>query len=318
MKKILFSTLGLCFSVGLFAQDELLNLVNDGNQKKEKDFTIATFKTTRLYNFHTVETQSKRSLDFRISHRFGDMGLSNGSTASNFGYNAFGLDQQASIKLSLEYCFDGRFQIGIGRCSDQKIVDGFAKYRLLRQTTTKGNPVSITLFAGAYHSFLRTGDDYFNHNPIGDRFSFCDQIMIARKFNRRFSLQVGFAYVHFNLVPMSGPHTLADGTVFTGDKNDLMYITGVTRYKITNRMALTAEYAFPLSGSNYNAANTVNNTYYPTMALGIDIETGGHVFQLAVTNSFGLEEPEYFAHTTGNFFNAGIRLGFNISRVFDL
>jgi hypothetical protein len=323
MKKILFSALGLCFSLGVCAQDELLNLVNDGTQKKEKDFTIATFKTTRLYNFHTIETQSKRSLDFRISHRFGDMGLSNGSTASTFGYNAFGLDEQASIKLSLEYCFDGRFQIGIGRCSDQKIVDGFAKYRLMRQTTEKGNPISITLFAGAYHTFLRTGDDYYNNKPIGDRFSFCDQIMIARKFNRRFSLQLGLAYVHFNMVPygpanIGGPKTLADGTAYNGDRNDLLYLTGVTRYKITNRMAITAEYALPLSGSNYNAANTINSKYYPTMAVGIDIETGGHVFQLAVTNSFGLEEPEYFAHTTGNFFNAGIRLGFNLSRVFDL
>ncbi|MFI5148592.1 MAG: DUF5777 family beta-barrel protein [Bacteroidia bacterium] len=318
MKKVLLSSLGLCFTIGLFAQDELLNLVNDGKQKKEKDFTIATFKTTRLYNLHTIETQSKRSLDFRISHRFGDMGLSNSGTAGNFGYNAFGLDQQASIKLSLEYCFDGRFQVGIGRCSDLKIVDAFAKYRLMRQTTGKGNPVSITLFAGAYETFIHTGDDYFNHQPTWDRFSFCDQIMIARKFNRRFSFQIGFAYVHYNLVPLSGPHTLADGSTFSGDKNDLMYATVVTRYKLTSRMAVTAEYAMPLTGSNYNAANTINNQYYPTMALGIDIETGGHVFQLAVTNSFSLEEPEYFAHTSGNFFNAGIRLGFNLSRVFDL
>ncbi|HXC04733.1 MAG TPA: DUF5777 family beta-barrel protein [Bacteroidia bacterium] len=318
MKKLILSSLGLCFSLGLFAQDELLNLVNDGKQKKEKDFTIATFKTTRLYNLHTIETQSKRSMDFRISHRFGDMGLSNGATASNFGYNAFGLDQQASIKLSLEYCFDGRFQIGIGRCSDLKIVDGFAKYRLIRQTTDKGNPVSVTLFAGVYETFIRTGDDYYNTHTFGDRFSFCNQIMIARKFNRRFSLQLGAAHVHYNIVPLSGPHTLADGTVFNGDKNDLLYLTMVTRYKITNRMALTAEYALPLTGSNYNAANTTNNQYYPTMAFGVDIETGGHVFQLAITNSFSLEEPEYFAHTTGNFFNAGIRLGFNLSRVFDL
>jgi len=303
MKRLLFGATLLCFSSAVFAQDDLLNLVNDGNQKKEKDFVIATFKTTRLVNFHTIETQSRRTLDFRISHRFGDLGMQN---VNDLGYNAFGLDAQASIKLSLEYCFDGRFQVGIGRCNDQKMVDGFAKYRLLRQTTGKGSPVSLTLFAGVYRTFLRTGGDGYYAKDL-DRFSFCDQLMIARKFNRRFSLQVGAAYVHNNIVR------------YAQDLNDAYFATALFRFKLSSRVAITGEYAMPLNAYyDKNPAPGTTVAYYPSMAFGFDIETGGHVFQIAFCNSFGLEEPEYFAYTDKMWGLAQVRLGFNISRVFDL
>jgi hypothetical protein len=294
MKKILLSAVLCCLSIALFSQDELLNLVNDGNTKKEKDFAIATFKTTRLVNFHTIETQSRRTLDFRISHRFGDMLFKD---PSNLAYTSFGMDAQATIKLSLEYCIDGRLQLGIGRCNDQKMVDGFAKYRLLRQTTDNRNPISITLFTSAYHTFNRTGDDTYAHAL--DRLSFCHQIMIARKFNRRFSFQAGFAAVHFNIVPMAT------------DKNDAYFVTYVTRYKLSSRIALTGEYAMSL--------NKYSNTpYYNSASFGVDIETGGHVFQLAICNSFGLNEPMYYARTDKSWSQSQIRLAFNISRVFDL
>jgi hypothetical protein len=301
IKKLILGAFALSFSAGLFAQDDLLSLVNDKDQKKEKDFVIATFKTTRLVNFHTIETQSRRTLDFRISHRFGDLGANN---VNDLGYNAFGLDAQASIKLSLEYCFDGRFQVGIGRCNDQKMVDVFGKYRLLRQTTGKGSPISITLFAGAYRTFIRTGGDGYYAKDM-DRLSYCDQIMIARKFNRRFSLQVGAAYVHYNIV--TNP----------GDKNDSYFATGLFRFKLSNRVAITGEYAMPLN-AYYDKVTPGAPVYYPSMSFGFDVETGGHVFQLAVCNSFGLDEPEYFAHTDKLWGMEQIRLGFNISRVFDL
>ncbi len=302
MKKFILCISTLCFSAGLFAQDDLLSLVNDDAQKKTKDFATATFKTTRLFNFQTVETQSRHTLDFRISHRFGDLGANN---VSNLGYNAFGLDAQASIKLSLEYCFDGKFQIGIGRCNDQKMVDGFAKYRLFRQTTNNSCPVSVTLFAGVYQTYIRTGDQYYANQM--DRLSYCDQIMIARKFNRRFSLQLGAAYVHFNTV------------LYAEDKNDAYFATGLFRLKLTSRTALTAEYALPLNTYYDVAANKLaQTTRFPSMAVGFDIETGGHVFQIGISNSFGLDEPEFLANTEKVWGLEQIRIGFNISRVFDL
>src|SRR6185436_2451137 len=98
------------------------------------------FKSTRLINQQTLESVGKRTLDFRISHRFGP--VNSGS------YGAWGIDGPVNIRLGLDYSFDGRLMFGIGRTSVDKIVDGFLKYRLLRQTTDGKMPVSVTLFAG--------------------------------------------------------------------------------------------------------------------------------------------------------------------------
>lgn len=296
MRKIILFASAVLFSAGLFAQEDLLSFANDSTQKKPKDYTIATFKATRLVNFHTIETQSKRTLDFRISHRFGDF--------SSGAYQAYGLDGAATIKLSLEYCFDGRFQVGLGRANDQKMWDGFAKYALLRQTTDNSMPVSLTVFSGAYYSFLADpnaslpgGVDKYAHQV--DRLSFCDQFMVARKFSRRFSLQVGAAFVHYNIVDLPS------------DKNDAYFATVATRFKVTQRFALTAEYAFAL--------NQYSDTkYYSSGSVGFDLETGGHVFQIAFSNSTGLNEPVYFARTDKDWMQAQVRIGFNISRVFAL
>ena len=144
MKKIILSlSLIASCSTAFFAQtpDDLLNMVAE---TPKKEYTTATFKTTRLINFHTVEVLSRRSLDFRISHRFGDFNTG--------AYNAWGIDGGANIRLALEYCHGSRLMFGVGRTSGRKIADGFLKYRLLKQTTKGGGmPVSVTLFTGVYH-----------------------------------------------------------------------------------------------------------------------------------------------------------------------
>ena len=294
MKKILLITSVLCLNAlnTIVAQtaDDLLNMVSE---KPKKEFVSATFKTTRLINFHTVEVLSRKSLDFRISHRFGDF---------NSGpYNAWGVDGGANIRLALEYCHDARFMFGIGRTSGHKIVDGFLKYRLLRQTTKGGGmPFSVTLFMSLYHTFERaTIDGASKYQRVSDRLSYCNQIMIGRKFNSRFSLQLTGAMVHFN-------------TVFDlNDKNDCFILGAVSRFKFTKRQAITLEYGLRLN--KYS-----NNTYYDSFGIGYDLETGGHVFQIHLTNSFGLTEDQYFMYTNTSWENWGVRLGFNISRVFSL
>ncbi|HRS39572.1 MAG TPA: DUF5777 family beta-barrel protein, partial [Bacteroidia bacterium] len=141
---LLFGFLTVAGAGSLHARD-MLSALDTGN---EKDYSIATFKGTRLINFHTIETTGPRTLDFRISHRFG---------AINSGFEeAFGIDQTANIRLGLEYSPDGRFMFGIGRSSFQKMVDGFLKFRLLRQTTNNSMPISMTLFAGAYRAGIKS------------------------------------------------------------------------------------------------------------------------------------------------------------------
>lgn len=258
-----------------------------------KDYTIATFKGTRLINFHTIETVGPKTLNFLISHRFGN--FNSGS------YNAWGIDGPVDIRLGLEYSPDGRFMFGIGRTSSEKMVDGFLKYRLVRQTTDNKMPISITLFAGAYRTALKNqlinGIDLYENQS--SRLSYCFQAIIARKISSKVSLQITPWFVHYNIVPN------------IADVNDAYGVAGVGRFKFTNRSAVTIEYGYRI--------NTYSNTkYYNSMGIGYEIETGGHVFQVHLTNSFGLVESQFLTHTDSKWNNAGIRLGFNVSRVFTL
>jgi hypothetical protein len=294
MTKFLISMTFLVCQFGIvFSQENPDDLLKMLEEKPKKEFTTATFKTTRLINFHTVEVLSKRSLDFRISHRFGDF--------NSGAYNAWGIDGGANIRLALEYCHGSRLMFGLGRTSSKKIVDGFLKYRLLRQTNSEGRmPVSVTLFSSMYNTFERSKIGGINkYANATDRLSFCNQIMIARKFNSRFSFQLTAAMVHINLVEK------------ITDKNDCFILGGVTRYKFTKRQAVTLEYGYRLN--KYSKSN-----YYDSFGIGYDLETGGHVFQIHLTNSFGLTEDQYFMYTNKSWDNWGIRLGFNISRVFSL
>ena len=294
MKTRFFCFLLLLFT-GMKTQAQDLWSFVDSMQAAPEEFTTATFKTTRLIDQHTLETVGRNTLDFRISHRFGS--LNSGSI------NAWGIDGPVDIRLGLEYSPDGRFMFGIGRTSMEKMVDGFLKYRLLRQKTHGGSPISITLFAGAYRLALKDNNvavqGYDKYKPETNRWSYAYEVMIGRKFSPAFSFQVAPWFVHYNLVEQ------------ITDKNDAYGIACVTRLKFTKRMAVTFEYAYRL--------NTYSRTkYYDSMGIGWEIETGGHVFQVHFTNSFGLTENQFFTHTDTKWNNAGIRLGFNVSRVFTL
>ncbi len=286
----------ICFAGNYaFSQDMLSELEPAAADSNHKDYTVATFKSTRLVNMHTIESVGPRTLDFRISHRFG--ALNTGS------YNAWGIDGPANIRLSLEYSFEGRLMFGIGRSSYEKMVDGFLKYRLLRQTTDGKMPVSVTLFASMFYNALKDGNaaanGYDKYDPMTNRLSYAYQIMVGKKISPSFSIQIAPWMVHYNLVENST------------DKNDVYGVAGLLRMKLTKRSAITFEYGYRFSGYT-------EEKYYDSMGIGYELETGGHVFQIHFVNSFGIVENQFLAHTTTKWDDAGVRLGFNISRVFRL
>ena len=82
------------------------------------------------------------------------------------------------------------------------------------------------------------------------------------------------------------------------------------RYKLNSRLTLNAEY--------YPQLIKKGTLYYNAIAIGVDIETGGHVFQLQLTNATSMIEKGFIGENTNNFFNGGIHFGFNISRAFQL
>ena len=279
------------------AQDtDPMKLLMDMAPTDEKEPVTATFKGTRLINQHTIEVGGKRTLDFRIAHRFG--------TFNTGSYNFWGLDGGASIRMSLEYSYDGRLQFGLGRSSTEKTYDSYLKYRLLRQTKNNSMPISVTLLAGMYYTNLQgsaaliSGVDKFKNTS--SRLSFAHQIMIARKFGERLSVQITPSYVHYNQVDK------------ISDKNDTYAVGALGRYKFTKRTAVTFEYMARVNEFSRTS------TYYDSMGIGLDIETGGHVFQVHLTNSLGITENQFITKTSDSWAKSGMRLGFNISRAFTL
>jgi hypothetical protein len=279
-------------STGLNAQNDLLDLLNEGN-KTEVNFTTATFKSTRILNGHSIERMPDGQLDFRISHRFG--------TLNSGAYELFGLDQ-ANIHFSLEYGILDWLMIGIGRGTYEKTYDGFAKFSVLRQSEgAKVIPVSLSLFSSVAVKSVKWADPS-RTNYFSSRLSFCGQLLIARKMNEEFSLQLTPSFIHRNLVTTEL------------DPNDILALGAGGRMKLSKRISLNAEYYYLMNANNTYLSQPV----YNPLSLGFDIETGGHVFQLLFTNSLAMIEKGFIGETTGRWKHGDIHFGFNISRVFTL
>ena len=282
---------GSGFNLNLAGQD-LESLLED-RMGESSEFTSATFKATRILNGHSIERTHEGQLDFRISHRFGRI--------NEGAYEFFGLDQ-AHIHLSLEYGLKDWIMVGIGRGTFEKTVDGFTKFSLLRQSSGARNmPISLTFISGVYVNGLRWSDpdreNYFKH-----RLGFANQLLIARKFSQRFSLQLTPSYLHRNFVKTEE------------DPNDIFALGAGSRIKLTRRISMNAEYFYLFLPE----AEALSTRIFHPLSLGIDIETGGHVFQIILTNSVGMTENAFLGHTTGRWLDGDIHIGFNISRMFQL
>jgi opacity protein-like surface antigen len=271
--------------------DAMLN----AETKPTVDFATATFKATRIINGHSIEQMKKKQLEFRISHRFG--------TLNSGAYGLWGLDQSV-IHFSLEYGLKDWLMVGVGRGSLNKTYDSFAKFRLLRQSSgAKDMPISLSYFTSVELNTMM-----FPIRPAGatnyfsSRLVYVQQLLIARKFNDNFSFQLTPTYIHRNL------------TATELDKNDIFALGAGTRYKLSKRISVNAEYYYTLNPN----AKVMDTRYYNALGVGVDIETGGHVFQIMLTNSQGMREGSFIPATTGSWGKGDIRLGFNISRVFSL
>lgn len=256
------------------------------------EYAYATFKATRIVSGHSIEQMPEGQLDFRISHRFGR--LNSGS------YELWGLDQ-ANIHFGLDYGIKDWLMVGIGRGTYEKTYDGLLKFSLLRQS--KGDrtmPVSVSYLTTAAINTLKWQKE--GELPFWDRMSYVHQLLVARKFNERFSLEINPTFVHRNLVATEL------------DPNDILAVGVGGRFKLSNRVSVNAEYYYVIPPLNdFRSTETFN-----PLSIGFDIETGGHVFQLHFTNSIAMIEKGFIGETTGDWTNGDIHFGFNISRVFTL
>jgi hypothetical protein len=281
-KQLKFQFLGLFLLLGtgnISAQD-------DGFAWHEHN-GYKTRVATRLVNTHSTEQLGKGELDFRILHRFGTF---------DGGWNTlFGLDQ-AQMRISFDYGVLPWLSVGVGRSSYQKEYDGFLKLRLLKQRNGKDMPLTVTYASGMVLNTLKwqqpARDNFFS-----SRLFYSHQLLLSRYFGRVLMLQFSPGMVHRNLA------TAAD------DRNDIFAMGMGGRVVLSPKFTLVADYQYVPSGQ------TAAPMYQP-LTLGLDINTGGHVFQLHCSNSAGMNEKAFITQTGSPFGAGSLRFGFNLSRVF--
>ncbi len=284
----LLIVLSLCKET-LWAQDvDLLKLV--GEDKPKKEIVTNAFKSPRVINGHSMEFLSPGTMDFRILHRFGQL---------DQGYsNFYGLDQ-ASMRIGFDFGVTRNLMFGFGRSTFKKELDGYIKFAPIRQSTgSKSFPFTVALVSGMTMNTLPYADPTIK-NFFSTRLAYYFQTIIGRKFSEGITLQVTPTLVHNNMVPL------------TSQSNDVYAVGFGGRAKVSKRMALTWDYFYLVNGIQQG----IN---YAPLSVGVDIETGGHVFQLHVSNATGMNERAFITETTGDWSKGEIRFGFNLSRVFQL
>lgn len=287
MKNLLFFIIAFIPFVS-FAQtgtDELDNLM--GNDAPTTEYVNNAFKSSRVINGHSMEMLGEGVLDFRILHRFGI--IKNGLK------DLFGLDQ-AKMRMGFDYGITKDLTVGIGRSTLNKELDGFVKYRILHQQTGKKNiPVSLI---GILGTTIRTAP--FTH-PAFDKFEnrmgYYAQAIVGRKINENFTLQIAPTFVHRNLVELKS------------DNNNMIAIGIGGRAKISRRTAIVLDMHPIISGARPGFNKM-------PLSIGFDIETGGHVFQLHLSNSRGMNEKAFITETHQDWGKGEFQIGFNLSRVF--
>ena len=279
------------FSEKVIAQDStnLMIQLEHETGKNKTVYAVATFKTTRIVDGQSSENLPKHVLDVRISHRFGPL--------SSGAYDLFGLDN-ATMRLGFDYGITNNFMLGIGHSTYQKTYDAFFKVKILRQSSgAVSMPVSVSFVpVVAVNTLKQFNADKTN---FGDRVSMSYQLLVARKFSEQLALQLMPTYIQ------------ADKISFNHIKQSIFAIGIGGRQRISKRVNINAEYYYQLPDSKAPGSHNV-------FSVGVDIGTGGHVFQLHFTNSAGLTEKSFISETTGQWDKSDVMFGFNISRVFQL
>ena len=316
--------------VGL-AQDDLMQMLEEAEPPK-KEKVVATFKTTRVIQAHSIETVKAKTLDVRISHRFGSIfSTRNKQRGTDDGPNTFfGFDNIADVRLAVEYGITDELMIGIGRSEMNKLVDGFVKWRFYEQTTDNKIPVSLAfvgniainpskekVFYSGVSRHLWEGyaeevapDSIVWHPPVYGgtkkflhRLSYTAQLIIARKFSPSISIELLPTYIHRNFVKDPA------------DENYIFALGVAGRFKVSKRVAIIADYFYVFSPYRYNQKGV---PFHMPISVGVEIETGGHVFHVDVSNARGIISNNFLVESPDSWQYAEIKLGFNISRVFNV
>lgn len=253
-------------------------------KRVQTDEAVQTFSTPSLMAQSNTQQLAPGNLNVTIMHSFG---IATRNTVRNF----FGLDNVQNVRLGLDFGLTERWSAGIGRSSFFNIVDLRTKYAIMQQNTSGSNPISISL----------KGDigvvTQENNRPFEDDLSTLASVTISRKVNDYISLQLAPMYGYFS-------------TVRQGDDNNLFSVGLGTEIRLSNRYSLITEY-FPVLGNRHSGTKNA-------FTLGVNIETGGHVFQLFLTSTRWHLEQYVLSNNSNQFWEGDFRFGFNVNRIFGL
>ena len=287
MKPYFSVVIFLFLSISICAQDDLLDEL-DALTEEEKKYELPAFKAMKIGNLQSTKIAEKGDLYLYVSHRFG--------TLQNGIKTFFGLDQ-ANTKIQLVKGLWEGIQLSIGRESLGETYSTSIKARLAKQSET--NAFNY-VFYGTANINTQIGEDRLPNIEFGDRMSYATQLLISRRFSDDFSFLVAPSYVRQNLQDLN----------ITGGRTHNQFVMGLGgRYKLSQRMSINMDYA-------YNFNRDRNSLFNDPLTIGVDIETGGHVFQLLFSNAQSTNEPGFLSNAEGNWGDGDIFFGFNIVRVF--
>lgn len=277
---------------------------------KEPSAKVSIFKGTRIINSQSTETIYKRELDFKVDHRFGDIAGSRGGISTFYG-----LDNSADIRIGFEYGLSDQLSVGIARLKGatrvSQLYDINLKYRVLQQTADNRVPFSLTGYASlvvpGVKADMQNDDQATSYRQFTDRLNGVVQLIWARKFNSWLSLAVHPTYIRRN-------------TTAYYDNQSNLFAMGFGGYlKLNKSIALVIDYFLPFrtDATKKNYAEAVTDLYHP-LGVGLEIETGGHIFNLNFTNATAIQEIQFVAETTTSWTKGEFRWGFTIARRFSL
>jgi hypothetical protein len=291
----IFLALLLFLSVVLKAQ-EADSLLNSIDQNSFKGTSSSTFKDTRVVLSHSSETQKAGSLDMRIRHHFGDIGGEFGSS-----HTLYGLDIATDLYIGFDYGITDRLNIGIGRSKYNELYNLFIKQKAILQKAGS-SPVTITLLA---QGGWITREEQQTNEFRGDstRGSYLLQAMVSRRFSDRLSLQITPSYL------------LRSEFFEFGDEKNLFSLGFAGRMKLTKRLSFVADYQLV---NSFGRTKTFAKNYFNPLGVGLEIETGGHVFSLNFMNAEHIIENSFIPHTQKSWGKGGMRFGFVVARNFQI
>ncbi|MGB5500377.1 MAG: DUF5777 family beta-barrel protein [Maribacter sp.] len=264
------------------------------SQERTKDSIVdkperPAFESSILIDNQTNVLFDKNTLEVMMAHRFG---LVNGGTNDLAGFWA-----PSNIRIALSYAVHDRLTIGFGTTKFDRLQDFNWKAGILRQTRSDKIPVSVSYYGNFVIDARKKGNNLFPTEQ--SRYSYFNQLIIARRFSPKLSLQIAPSVSHYNLVDNRMP-------------NDVVALSAGGRYKISDGTSLMLDYSHPFT-HHLNDVKFENDPE-PGFSLGVEFSTSGHAFQLFITNLNGIVPQRNYMKNTNDFFYGDFLFGFNITR----